>query len=94
MRATLDSWRTWVDVPAVHAPGGDGGSDRFMATLTFAARDGSTDIAFVVRYRVAGAEYWDNNGGANYALHINHEPDEALPPRCTRPILRGSSSDL
>ncbi|XP_010636489.1 protein phosphatase 1 regulatory subunit 3D, partial [Fukomys damarensis] len=35
-------------------------------------------VHFAVRYRVAGAEYWDNNGGRDYSLtcrdHALHMP--------------------
>ncbi|NXC49814.1 PPR3E phosphatase, partial [Penelope pileata] len=71
VRYTLDRWASCAELPAAYLPAGppDGLTDRFAFHLPLApdAAAGAT-LEFAVRYRVAGAEYWDNNGGANYRL--------------------------
>jgi len=42
----------------------DSGTDRFVAEVQGLA------IRFAVRYRVAGQEFWDNNGGADYLFEL------------------------
>ncbi|XP_005052646.1 PREDICTED: protein phosphatase 1 regulatory subunit 3E-like [Ficedula albicollis] len=68
VRYTLNGWGG----AATYQPPGppDGITDRFafLLPLGAAATAAETTLEFAVRYRVAGAEYWDNNEGKNYRL--------------------------
>ncbi|KAM6057734.1 protein phosphatase 1 regulatory subunit 3E [Chlamydotis macqueenii] len=70
VRYTLNRWASCAEVPAAYQPPGpaDGLTDRFAFLLPLAATSAEATLEFAVRYRVAGSEYWDNNGGANYRL--------------------------
>ncbi|XP_075289828.1 protein phosphatase 1 regulatory subunit 3E [Opisthocomus hoazin] len=70
VRYTLNRWASCAEVPAAYQPGGpaDGLTDRFAFLLPLGAAAAEATLEFAVRYRVAGAEYWDNNDGANYRL--------------------------
>ncbi|NWS53704.1 PPR3E phosphatase, partial [Chunga burmeisteri] len=70
VRYTLNSWASCAEVPAAYQPVGpaDGLTDRFAFLLPLGAVASEATLEFAVRYRVAGAEYWDNNEGANYRL--------------------------
>lgn len=71
VRYTLNRWASCAEVPAAYQPHGppDGSTDRFAFHLPLgAAVAADATLEFAVRYRVAGAEYWDNNGGSNYRL--------------------------
>ncbi|NXW44318.1 PPR3D phosphatase, partial [Nyctiprogne leucopyga] len=72
VRYTLNRWASCAEVPAAYQPGGpgDGLTDRFAFFLPLGAAAAAAEptLEFAVRYRVAGAEYWDNNEGANYRL--------------------------
>ncbi|NXX17433.1 PPR3E phosphatase, partial [Podargus strigoides] len=83
VRYTLNRWASCAEVPAAFQPAGpaDGLTDRFAFFLPLAAAAEAT-LEFAVRYRVAGAEYWDNNGGANYRLRGRPRvPPAAGPPQ-------------
>ncbi|XP_068006982.1 protein phosphatase 1 regulatory subunit 3E-like [Melanerpes formicivorus] len=69
VRYTLNSWASCAEVPAAYQPPApaDGFTDRFAFFLPLGAAAEAT-LEFAVRYCVAGAEYWDNNEGANYRL--------------------------
>uniref|UniRef100_A0A8C8RCD5 CBM21 domain-containing protein n=1 Tax=Pelusios castaneus TaxID=367368 RepID=A0A8C8RCD5_9SAUR len=82
VRYTRDRWGSCAEVAAAYlGPGpADGLTDRFGFHLPATAPGGA--LEFALRYRVAGAEYWDNNGGLNYRLRgrpraasPSHEPD-------------------
>lgn len=45
------------------------------------------DFEFVIRYRVGGKEYWDNNGGRNYRLKVDLGDEQAS-------VLLGADRDL
>ncbi|NXD76088.1 PPR3D phosphatase, partial [Halcyon senegalensis] len=82
VRYTLNSWASCAEVPAAYQPAGpaDGLTDRFAFLLPLgAAAAAEPALEFAVRYRVAGAEYWDNNGGANYRLRSR----QRVPPAAT-----------
>uniref|UniRef100_A0A672TEV0 CBM21 domain-containing protein n=1 Tax=Strigops habroptila TaxID=2489341 RepID=A0A672TEV0_STRHB len=71
VRYTLNSWASCAEVPAAYqAPGpADGITDRFAFLLPLGvAAAAKATLEFAVRYRIAGAEYWDNNEGKNYRL--------------------------
>ncbi|NWJ10127.1 PPR3D phosphatase, partial [Crypturellus undulatus] len=71
VRYTLNRWASCAEVPAAYQPPApaDGTTDRFCFHLPLgAAAAAEASLEFAVRYRVAGAEYWDNNDGANYRL--------------------------
>ncbi|XP_051485635.1 protein phosphatase 1 regulatory subunit 3E-like [Apus apus] len=68
VRYTLNRWASCAELPAAYQPPGpkDGLTDRFSFFLPLGTAEAA--LEFAVRYRVAGAEYWDNNEGANYRL--------------------------
>ncbi|XP_048371950.1 protein phosphatase 1 regulatory subunit 3E-like [Sphaerodactylus townsendi] len=82
VRYTLNRWASSHEVPAAYLPpghAGDGLTDRFVFRLPVGA--GATCLEFALRYRVAGAEYWDNNDGHNYKLRARHRPPDASCPQ-------------
>ncbi|KAM9288629.1 protein phosphatase 1 regulatory subunit 3E [Morus bassanus] len=82
VRYTLDGWASCAEVPAAYQPAGpaDGLTDRFAFLLPLPAAEAA--LEFAVRYRVAGAEYWDNNEGENYRLRGGRRvPPAAGPPQ-------------
>uniref|UniRef100_A0A8C2TUP7 Protein phosphatase 1 regulatory subunit 3E n=1 Tax=Coturnix japonica TaxID=93934 RepID=A0A8C2TUP7_COTJA len=85
VRYTLDRWASCSEVPAAYQPAGtaDGITDRFAFHLPLGPAAAGSDAAleFAVRYRVAGAEYWDNNGGSNYRLRSRARSPSSGPPQ-------------
>ncbi|XP_053935113.1 protein phosphatase 1 regulatory subunit 3E-like [Cuculus canorus] len=79
VRYTLDAWGSCAELPAAYHPpapaGGD--TDRFAFLLPLPAA--AAALEFAVRYRVAGDEYWDNNGGDNYRLRGRQRPPPVPP---------------
>ncbi|NXT85168.1 PPR3E phosphatase, partial [Zapornia atra] len=69
VRYTLNRWASCAEVAAAYQSAGpaDGLTDRFVFLLPLGA-GAEAGLEFAIRYRVAGAEYWDNNEGANYRL--------------------------
>ncbi|KAM6123601.1 protein phosphatase 1 regulatory subunit 3E-like [Phoenicopterus ruber ruber] len=84
VRYTLNRWASCAEVPAAYQPAGpaDGLTDRFtfLLPLGAAAAAAEATLEFAVRYRVAGAEYWDNNEGANYRLRGRQRVPPAVGP--------------
>ena len=67
VRWTHDNWKTSHNSTCSYCKGSnDGGTDRFAFTLPA----NGDDIQFAIRYRCAGKEYWDNNGGQNYVIVV------------------------
>ncbi|NWX62735.1 PPR3D phosphatase, partial [Promerops cafer] len=86
VRYTLNGWVSCAEAAATYQPPGpaDGITDRFafLLPLGAAAAAAETTLEFAVRYRVAGAEYWDNNEGKNYRLRGRQRvPVAAGPPQ-------------
>lgn len=82
VRYSTDAWATVVEVPAVYVPDAqlvlrNYNYDRFLFKIDL-ARFAQSPIPLVyqmcVRYAVPGQVYWDNNGGANYAVRLEHRP--------------------
>lgn len=82
VRYTFSGWRsTHEAVARWRGPAGAEGTEDIFAfsfpVPPFLLELGS-QVHFAVRYRVAGAEYWDNNGGHDYSLtcrsHALHMP--------------------
>ncbi|KAM6147726.1 protein phosphatase 1 regulatory subunit 3D [Erethizon dorsatum] len=82
VRYTFSEWRSAHEVQARwRGPAGIEGSEDVFAfgfpVPPFLLELGS-QVHFALRYRVAGAEYWDNNGGRDYSLtyrnHALHMP--------------------
>ncbi|XP_028933849.1 LOW QUALITY PROTEIN: protein phosphatase 1 regulatory subunit 3E [Ornithorhynchus anatinus] len=69
VRWSADGWRSQREVPAAYvgpAPPPPPRGDRFAFRLPAPPPGGA--LLFALRYRVADREYWDNNGGRDYAL--------------------------
>ncbi|NWS67434.1 PPR3E phosphatase, partial [Crotophaga sulcirostris] len=84
VRYTLNGWASCAELPAAYQPPAppDGATDRFAFLLPLGFAASEFALEFAVRYRVAGAEYWDNNGGENYRLRGRQRPPPAaLPPQ-------------
>nr|XP_056718942.1 protein phosphatase 1 regulatory subunit 3E-like [Euleptes europaea] len=92
VRYTLNRWASCSEVPAAYLPppapptgrpaaaaaAPDGLTDRFAFHLPVGA--GAALLEFALRYRVAGAEYWDNNDGHNYKLRARQRPPAGQEP--------------
>lgn len=77
IRATSDKWKSFEDVNCsyVEQPGLSASPvvrnlyDTFRFRLQLPDSDsGSKEMEFCVRYSTDGAEFWDNNAGANYIV--------------------------
>ncbi|KAM4614549.1 protein phosphatase 1 regulatory subunit 3D-like [Discoglossus pictus] len=70
VRYSSDSWETSSEVPAAYQRGySDRHTDRFSFKLLCPALYNKQGLLeFAIRYRVCGAEYWDNNDGVNYKV--------------------------
>ena len=69
VRYTFDGWATHSDVAATHQPDDDYRFDTFTFLIDCPpSRPPGTRLHFAVRYSVAGADYWDSNGGDNYEV--------------------------
>lgn len=81
LRYTLNSWLTFMDVPASYVPqSSDGLTDKFhFKIVTPAFFEGSGSLQFAVRYRVGTDEFWDNNDGKNYK--VRRHRFKISPPR-------------
>ncbi|XP_008524822.2 protein phosphatase 1 regulatory subunit 3D [Equus przewalskii] len=82
VRYTFSSWRSAHEAVARwRGPAGDEGTEDVFSfgfpVPPFLLALGSR-VHFALRYRVAGAEYWDNNNGRDYSLtcrnHALHMP--------------------
>ncbi|XP_050445601.1 glycogen-binding subunit 76A isoform X2 [Cataglyphis hispanica] len=69
IRYTLNSWRNFSDLQATYVPNScDGFSDKFTFILYCHTLLVGQRLEFAVRFQCKGAQYWDNNGGANYCF--------------------------
>ncbi|XP_049861375.1 glycogen-binding subunit 76A [Schistocerca gregaria] len=69
VRYTMDGWRTWADAQARYVDGScDGFSDRFSFVVYADALPAGGRLELAVRFQCRGAQFWDSNGGANYAF--------------------------
>ncbi|XP_014484395.1 PREDICTED: glycogen-binding subunit 76A isoform X3 [Dinoponera quadriceps] len=69
IRYTLNSWRNFSDLQATYVPNScDGFSDKFSFVLYCHTLSIGQRLEFAVRFQCKGAQYWDNNGGANYCF--------------------------
>lgn len=69
VRWSADGWRSQREAPAAYAgpaPAPPPRADRFAFRLPAPPIGGA--LLFALRYRVTGHEFWDNNGGRDYAL--------------------------
>ena len=71
VRWTRNKWTSFRESRCHYCQGsgGDGSTDRFCFTLPTMQDDG--DIEFVIRYKVEGREFWDNNNKRNYVITID-----------------------
>uniref|UniRef100_A0A8C4R677 CBM21 domain-containing protein n=1 Tax=Eptatretus burgeri TaxID=7764 RepID=A0A8C4R677_EPTBU len=70
VRYTFDRWNSYCDVLSVYVPSsGDGRTDRFVFSLPLPLDlESGSCLQFALRYRTAGAEFWDNNHGEDYCV--------------------------
>lgn len=68
VRWSADGWRSHREAPAAYAGPAPPPprADRFAFRLPAPPAGGA--LLFALRYRVTGLEFWDNNGGRDYAL--------------------------
>ncbi|XP_074092335.1 protein phosphatase 1 regulatory subunit 3E [Macrotis lagotis] len=68
VRWSADGWRSQREAPATYAGPAPPPprADRFAFRLPAPPTGGS--LLFALRYRVTGLEFWDNNGGRDYAF--------------------------
>lgn len=68
--------------------------DTFSFSVALPTRPAPERVEFCLRYVAgAGAEYWDNNGGANYAL-VKPDAAAAAPGAGAAPRPRPASNDV
>ncbi|XP_010829588.1 PREDICTED: protein phosphatase 1 regulatory subunit 3E [Bison bison bison] len=74
VRWSADGWRSQREAPAAYAGPAPPPprADRFSFRLPAPPIGGS--LLFALRYRVTGREFWDNNGGRDYALRGPEHP--------------------
>ncbi|XP_043842809.1 protein phosphatase 1 regulatory subunit 3E [Dromiciops gliroides] len=74
VRWSADGWRSQREAPATYAGPAPPPprADRFAFRLPAPPTGGS--LLFALRYRVTGLEFWDNNGGRDYALRGPDSP--------------------
>lgn len=69
IRYTLNSWRNFSDLQATYVLNScDGFSDKFTFILYCHTLLVGQRLEFAVRFQCKGAQYWDNNSGANYCF--------------------------
>lgn len=69
IRYTLNSWRNFSDLQATYVSNScDGFSDKFTFILYCHTLLVGQRLEFAVRFQCKGAQYWDNNSGANYCF--------------------------
>ncbi|XP_046427377.1 glycogen-binding subunit 76A isoform X1 [Neodiprion fabricii] len=69
IRYSLNGWQSFSDLQATYVTNScDGFSDKFIFTLYCHTLAVGQRIEFAVRYQCKGAQYWDNNAGANYCF--------------------------
>ncbi|XP_042294741.1 protein phosphatase 1 regulatory subunit 3E-like [Sceloporus undulatus] len=70
VRYSLDRWASALEIPASYQPHSLGPeTDRFAFRLPISSAGTPTPtLDFALRYRLPGAEFWDNNRGENYRL--------------------------
>ena len=80
VRWSADGWRTQREEPAAYAGPAPSPprADRFAFRLPAPPIGGA--LLFALRYRVIGHEFWDNNGGRDYALRGPEHPGSGGAP--------------
>ncbi|XP_054995935.1 protein phosphatase 1 regulatory subunit 3D [Sorex araneus] len=86
VRYTLSGWRRAHEAAARwRGPAGAAGAEDVFAFAfpvpPFVLARGAR-VHFALRYRVAGAEYWDNNDGRDYSLTVREHPLRLPPGEC------------
>lgn len=70
VRWTKNNWLSFRESQCMYCSTlDDGKTDRFAFTLVLT--DSHSNIEFVIRYKVNGHEYWDNNHQHNYILSVD-----------------------
>ncbi|KAF7995440.1 hypothetical protein HCN44_006547 [Aphidius gifuensis] len=69
IRYTLDCWKSYSDLQALHVDGScDGFSDKFTFKLYCHTLKVEQRLELAVRFQCQGVQYWDNNFGVNYCF--------------------------
>ena len=93
VRYTTDGWRSFADLQASYVANScDGFSDKFTFVL-YAAHTMSVGqrLEFAVRFQCKGQQFWDANGGSNYAFECL--PAASATGTCSMPMPIPSSPD-
>lgn len=90
IRYTLDSWKTFKEIPTIYVPNSnDGATDRFMFILHlptgFGRSPSSTNkLEFAIQYHAGEEIHWDSNRDGNYGVDCTLVPvveSTLVPPR-------------
>lgn len=69
VRYSKDNWTTFSDLQATFVPNSsDGFCDNFSFTLYGHTLNVGDRLEFAIRYDCSAGQFWDNNGGINYAF--------------------------
>uniref|UniRef100_A0A3Q2XWZ7 CBM21 domain-containing protein n=1 Tax=Hippocampus comes TaxID=109280 RepID=A0A3Q2XWZ7_HIPCM len=75
-RITLDSWKSYFDLPADYVPGSsDRKTDRFtfQYTLVPPLEKAGTRVEFCLRYETSAGTFWANNREMNYVIFCHRK---------------------
>ncbi|CCD68223.1 Protein phosphatase 1 regulatory subunit [Caenorhabditis elegans] len=84
VRYTIDGWATQDEIVASysHRLFDTEDIDAFNFTIAIPVKLSEGKCEFCVQYQVAGAEFWDNNGGDNYIVNVSTKGPSSPFTRC------------
>lgn len=100
-RITLDSWKSFFDLPADYVPGSsDRKTDRFtfQYTLVPPLEKAATRVEFCLRYETSVGTFWANNREMNYVIFCHRKSPAKQrvheDPKRKRSCLRANRSGI